>query len=314
MAYATLRPGLVRIGKTEREDAEARSRAVEAATARFEPAIKKGLLQAFALLSTDIASARFLARLAEGDVDGAMETLSVAKAREVLVNTLGDAMFSSIRSGGRVVEALDTIDMTFEAEHFRIVRMAENHTYSLVQNIELDTRAMLRRVIREAVDEGLNPRVAAKGIRPLVGLLDKHATAVTTFHRNLLSTGVKRVKADEAAARYAGRLLKYRTEMIARTEMMWSANTTQVEYWRQLQHAGWIGTEAQMVWATTDDDRLCEQCAPMDGEVVETLYEPFTSSVLGLPGEELRPRPQGDVLIDHPPLHPMCRCILVLKR
>jgi hypothetical protein len=131
------------------------------------------------------------------------------------------------------------------------------------------------------------------------------------MRETFLGRGVPRDKVERLVAKRAQKLLTYRTEMIARTEMVWSAQTSQFEYWQRLMNAGLIPPTSKRIWVVNDDDRLCEQCAPMDGAVV-AFHDNFQSSQLGLPGEPLRDRPGGVVESDYPPLHPMCRCFTSL--
>ena len=67
-----------------------------------------------------------------------------------------------------------------------------------------------------------------------------------------------------------------------------------------------------MVWVATQDDITCPFCRAMDGTIVP-IDEPFWHD-----GDTFEVT-AGDVVrslafpfdIDHPPLHPFCRCAIV---
>ena len=71
-----------------------------------------------------------------------------------------------------------------------------------------------------------------------------------------------------------------RASLIARTETMRANVSTSVDRFKQL------GVQ-KVEWLVADDDRLCDECSDLDGEVFD--------------------------IDDHPdcPLHPQCRCVLI---
>ncbi len=309
--YATLRTGNPRITKQGRREAENASRRIRDSARDFEDATESALLRIFSLLSAAVGSAAFGLAIANGDADAAAETLAVAEARTRLVDYFSDAYLDVITRAGETAADLSDFDLPYAANRISTVQTALNRSGRLITEIVEETRTAIRSVIAEAIARGDNPRVAARAVRPLIGLTSRHAAAVERFRARMITAGIDRAKADARAARYAARLLTYRTENIARTEMLWSTNTGQYDYWRQLADAGLIDRQTvEVVWVTSNDDRLCPQCAPLDGEVVG-FEEPFRSDVLGRPGEPLRPRPTPVVTL-RPPLHPSCRCTLSL--
>lgn len=89
-----------------------------------------------------------------------------------------------------------------------------------------------------------------------------------------------------------------RAEMMSRTMCVWGVNEgAQAMYKRE-------GVEAKE-WLVTEDDVTCEECSAMDGETVgidDAFGEQETDDTVG--GDDA-------LLIEHPPLHPNCRCCLV---
>ena len=92
-----------------------------------------------------------------------------------------------------------------------------------------------------------------------------------------------------------------RSKVIARTETIWAFNEGAVQGWQQ------SGVVEAKQWSVAQDDRLCPLCAPMEGKIVPLeghFYELGEFDVTGGIQFEYEN-------IDHPPLHPQCRCSLI---
>ena len=99
--------------------------------------------------------------------------------------------------------------------------------------------------------------------------------------------------AQKQADAYAQRLLKYRSETIARTEIARAVGEGQTAMWKQMVADGYLPVDAKRVWVTALDERTCEICEPMNG--VETdIFGSWNT-------------PNG--FVSHPQAtHPNCRC------
>lgn len=87
-----------------------------------------------------------------------------------------------------------------------------------------------------------------------------------------------------------------RAELIARTETATAANEGLMALWDQAVTNGYLKPTSKKEWIVTPDDKLCPICEPLDGEQVG-LDEEFD-----VDGE----------LMDGPPAHPNCRCVVAL--
>jgi len=101
-----------------------------------------------------------------------------------------------------------------------------------------------------------------------------------------------------------GDMEKYRSERIARSEVIRASNFGAKEAYRQ------SGVVEELEWLTTDDEMTCEFCAPLNGEIIK-LNENFFDR-----GDKYRGSEGGLMDIDyesvqHPPLHPNCRCTII---
>jgi SPP1 gp7 family putative phage head morphogenesis protein len=178
---------------------------------------------------------------------------------------------------------------SFDRTNAEAVRWARSRSAQLVTEVTTETRAGIREVIANAFTEGLAPRESARLVRDLVGLTKRDAKAVAHLRAQLTERGVLPAAIEKKAGQYAAKLHRARAEMIARTETMASATAGQAELWRQAEEDGLLSGDELREWIVTDDDRLCELCASMDGEQVGK-GELFSAGV------------------DMPPAHPGCRC------
>lgn len=83
---------------------------------------------------------------------------------------------------------------------------------------------------------------------------------------------------------------KNQTKNIARTETLRASNAGQLDAYKQ------SGVVESKQWYTARDERVCPECAALDGEIRTLSGDFFKSDFLG-----------GD----QPPLHPRCRCVML---
>lgn len=96
------------------------------------------------------------------------------------------------------------------------------HSAELVTEIMADTRLSINRLNRVAVLSGRSSQALARDIRPLIGLHSRQITALGNYRTKLEAAGMAPAKIDKLVAKKAQKALKYRSEMIARTETSFS--------------------------------------------------------------------------------------------
>jgi SPP1 gp7 family putative phage head morphogenesis protein len=102
-----------------------------------------------------------------------------------------------------------------------------------------------------------------------------------------------RRNAQSRASAYADQLQSKRAVMIARTEIQIAQNQGRYEGWKQASEAGFVDPSAMKMWVTALDERTCEICAPLNGEIV--------------PWKGL-----FSIGLEAPIVHPNCRCTMVI--
>jgi len=192
--------------------------------------------------------------------------------------------------------------MSFNKTNPNSLAFAQRRAGELVTSIDAISRNSIRQAIIDAFNEQLDYRATARRIKNVVGLHPQWAKAVTTYEKRefdrLVRSGIKeataRIRATERATRYADSLKSKRATMIARTEIQIAQNEGRQEGWNQAAEQGYVDVEAQKMWVIAEDERTCDICVELDGEIVP-WNETFSS------GHETPGR-----------VHPNCRCTMVI--
>jgi SPP1 gp7 family putative phage head morphogenesis protein len=193
-------------------------------------------------------------------------------------------------------------NMSFNKTNPNSLAFARRRAGELITSIDAMTRNSVRKAIIDAFNEGLDYRATARRIKNVVGLHPRWADAVTNFEKNeyarLVKGGMKeanaRAKAIERSTRYSESLKSKRATMIARTEIQIAQNEGRQEGWNQAAEQGYVDAESQKMWIIAQDERTCDICSELDGEIVP-WNETFSS------GHETPGR-----------VHPNCRCTMVI--
>lgn len=209
--------------------------------------------------------------------------------------------FTQVPNWARPVPQKVDFTMSFNKTNPNSLAFAANRAGQLIQSIDELTRIAVRKIITDAFNEQIDVRATAKRIQNVVGLHPKWADAVVKFEKaemaRLMKLGQKettaRRNAQARASDYADQLKSKRATMIARTEIQIAQNEGRYEGWKQADKAGFVDPTAMKMWVTALDERTCEICAPLDGEIV-----PWNGLF--------------SVGLEKPIVHPNCRCTMVI--
>lgn len=188
------------------------------------------------------------------------------------------------------------VQAVFEEGHPRASRWAAANAAERVVEVTAQTRLAIRAAIVRGFEEGIPPRVLARDLRNIVGLNSRLAVAVVKRRSDLIAAGLSAERVTRLVDRYAARLLRFRTENIARTETIRASVEGQLETWEQNREKRIVSRRLVKEWIVTPDDRLCPICAPL-ANIQADVDGLFNTSV---------GRRRG------PPAHPMCRCAVGL--
>lgn len=145
----------------------------------------------------------------------------------------------------------------------------KKRTYRFSKEITQETNAILGRALKQGVAEG-------EGIPALRKRVEK----------------------------VFGEMESYRSERIARSEVIRASNFAATEAYEQ------SGVVEGLEWLVASDDRLCPYCEPLDGKSVK-LGDSFFDKGDTYTGSDGTEGTVDYEIINHPPLHVNCRCTVV---
>lgn len=198
------------------------------------------------------------------------------------------------------------IGMSFDDSDPRAVSWARLRSGRLIAQITDEQVELIRRIVSNAIANGVTVPQAAKQIEQVVGLHDRWQRAVDNRYQNdvrrLMRDGLSQERAvnmaEKNAAKYRQKLIRTRARNIARTEVMASQNYGTYLGWLEAGEKGLVNLSiTKKEWVAGPSGwkgiSVCEQCAPYDGMKV-----PMTAAF-----------PNGLLT---PPAHPNCRCRMIL--
>jgi hypothetical protein len=252
---------------------------------RFEPKLRGALTEAFAALRGSVPEAAVEEAILRGGVGGVMRLLDGANGA---FGGVRDRLEEAALAGGRAwIAAVPAGAVLDPAFRFSIVNpdtaaFVRDYSLNLIRAVTEDTREAVRRGLQADVASGLNPRDTARAFRGNLGLTPKQEQAVRNYERALLQADpgalrrklrdkrsdaavrrsakayrpLPRAQIDRLVERYRQRLLKYRSEVIARTESLRAATVGQRAAVRQAAAQNAVDTaRLRRFWVKTNDAR-----------------------------------------------------------
>ena len=298
------------------------------------PEFRRAFLKAVMASKADIPIGKMTAALNGGDFEVAFRLAVDAWEKNAgpWRNDTSRQLRDVLEKAGQAAEQFlpRSITASFDVTNPEAVRWAGERSTTLLDQVTVDTKRAIRRIIARSFREGIPVQQIARDLREVVGLTERQAESIVRYRSQILGlaarktaggdlqdaikkqAGRQRIPArrgltaqriETLVDRYRQRLLRERAETIARTETMEASNQGQLQLWKQAVNSGLI-TESQTKrkFIVTPDDRLCDICAPMRGQI-RGLNEPFVS-------------PKNGAQRTVPPIHPRCRCAvgLVIQR
>jgi len=265
-----------------------------------EPSLKQIILAVF----DDVARA-----VSPGELRTATKSRRLADAFAKTKSREIEGLFTTHFSRIRDMVVRQSIPTAYNAGPQRMLSVvdsaaqyAERFSATHITGVTLETEEAIRQTIAYGMRHGKPINAIAKDLQAQVGLTARHQQAVVNFRDMLLREGkIPRGQVETSSTAYAQRLKAHRAQMIARTEVMNALNLGRLTVWSAAIADGSLPAGARKLWVTADDERTCPACAPMHGESVP-FDEPFSV-----------PNPRGGVyILQAPPPHPQCRCIVDL--
>lgn len=199
-----------------------------------------------------------------------------------------------------------SVAMSFDKSDPRAIAWARLRAGKMIAQIQDEQLLAIRRIISNAIAEGVTVPQAAKQIEQVIGLHDRWQRAVdNSYERDIqryINEGVKPTRAatmaQQNAVKYRQKLIRTRARNIARTEVMAAQNQGTLLSWMQAGEKGLINLSlTKKEWMAGPSGwkgiSVCDLCSPLSGQQVP-VTAPFDNGLLA------------------PPAHPSCRCRMIL--
>lgn len=226
--------------------------------------------------------------------------------------------------------ALGVVGISFDPTHPRAAELIRNRTLELVTEMTSEQEAAIQQALSRAFISGAGIRDASRAFRDAIGLTSGQESAVENYRR-LLATGnsesldraLRDRRYDRTVARsvatdtplsapeinrmvdaYRRKTLKYRSEVIGRTESVRTLSEASLESARQAQEqAGIADSRIVRVWHSTKDKRTRDAHRAMDGQRrgVNEKFIDGDGYALMFPGDPQAPAKTSI----------QCRCVVV---
>jgi hypothetical protein len=190
-----------------------------------------------------------------------------------------------------------SVTIRFDVTDPRSVDYIRQHSGDLIKEWGSSSKQAVRVILDKGFNNGRTPYQMARQIRESgIGLLDRQATAMENYRRRLendTAADLTDTQIQGRVDRYASKLLRERSEMIARTETNSALSEGRAQQWAQAMEAGLLDPGQKKEWVAGMNEATCEICQGLDGEQ-RLLTEPYSTGVM------------------RPPQHPRCTCSDVL--
>lgn len=190
----------------------------------------------------------------------------------------------------------------FDPMQQEVVDWTNTRAAMFVTSVTREQVAGIREVVKRASQlNDMNVDELSRAIRPMVGLDYRQSIANMNYYTKMIENGVKHRTALEKSIKYSARQNRYRAYRIARTELAFAYNQGSYYGTKQAQAQGLLG-KVEKVVCTSDDERVCDICGPMDGMSIPLDDDFDFKTKLIEPG-----------IKKTPPFHVHCRCTVLYR-
>lgn len=299
--------------------------------------IKQAFLDAVNALGDQIDVERLIRLLNQGRVDQAIaivDAQTLAQGWAPVASAISTSALLAGQSAARAANEFGTITFSFGPTNPQTIEYLRSYELSRLRGLTQDALESVRRVIADGIRAGRNPIDIAREVREFIGLVPSQTQAVLNYRgylENLDSAALNRAlrdarfdptieaaitsgkpltqeQVDRMVARYTARYLKYRSEVIARTEAIRAVSIGNHQLWKQTVADGKVrADQITRTWIYTHDSKVrdAHRLIPSMNPQGVGLDQPF-DSILGpimFPGD-----PAADIANTA-----NCRCTVFTK-
>lgn len=300
---------------------------LERLLARMEPRFRVGFMAIVRAIQVNTNLEDLVFLLESGQVDAALATIAKQAGKLSVIWNEGFTLAATETS--EFLNGIGEIIIDYDQTNFSAVRTMQGNRLRLVREFSEQQRIATREALIDGIRRGANPIEQARAFRDSIGLAPSQQRAVNNYRRALESgntsslsrqlrdrrfdgtvrraaregrpLSVKQI--DKMTGRYQERMLRYRSEVIARTESLRSVHEGNKEMFDQAIQAGELDpNQVIQIWNTASDPKVRDTHKTMHGQQ-RMINMPFVSgdgSRIRFPGDPSAP---ADETIQ-------CRCAL----
>lgn len=247
------------------------------------------------------------ALILEGYVDEVTARLWQQDYADLVKNRMPQIWNGAMIAGSQSQPLLTSLpNFTFNLQTPGVIRWIQSRGAEMVTVSTQRQKDAIALLLEDKMRNSHTVDELARLIRPCVGLYRQQAAAVSNFYDHMVKTLTEQhprtkperiqLKALDKATKYAERLHRQRAVTIAQTEMAFAYNYGADEGIRQAQADFLIG-RCEKIWSTSGDDRVCPDCAALDGQRIGMEDTFFSGNRVVYDENGL-----------YPPRHPRCAC------
>ncbi len=304
---------------------------IEQLLAAAEPALANAFARMIAAIKSKLTLEGIADAIGKGRWEAALD--EALKAAPIIGEAYQDAFIAAARDTATFLgRSLGEVQLVFDRVNYSAVNAMQRNMLRLVQGFSASQRDLVRGIILDGIQRGVNPREIAKLFRDSIGLTPFQERAVRNYQRALQDldpAALQRMlrdkrfdrtiqaaldanrplspdQIDKMVSRYRAKMLSMRAETIARTEALRSTHEGVKEMYDQAIARGELSPDSlSQEWNTAADERVRTSHAPMNGQT-----RPYGVPFLSGAGNELKY--PGDP--DAPPEEVInCRCSVGMR-
>lgn len=308
----------------------------------MEPKIAEAFRSAMEELRNLIPEAELTRLIESGEIQQIMAQFNDASIQNI-TQELSASISEAVLAGAQLTASLQprvigqngiNVIFQFNPTNPLISDYAIENATLRIREISEDIRHVIREVVRRETIAGVNPRTVARAIRQSIGLTAKQEAAVMNFRRMLEEldptvleralrdkrfdrailrairnqTSMSKTQINQMVARYRQRFIKFRSEVIARTEAIGSVQGGHHRLYQSYINSGQISeSQIKRFWHFTRDSRTRDEHKLIPGMNLKGVEqnEPFKTPLgpLMFPGD---PSGTADNIIQ-------CRCAVFTR-
>lgn len=264
---------------------------VDKADIRFRSALINAVLAA----RDEFTLAALVRLLEDGNIQEAIERVAMTGAIRMADEYAAVYTLTGRDTAEALQDMLEVI-VSFDQVNDRAVFHMQQERLRYIREFTSAQRNATRTALIDGIERGLNPRDQARNFRSSIGLTKRQQEAVINYRRLLtegssealdrrlhdrrfLPKGSKarreflsgekpltKAQIDKMVGRYSDRYVKYRAEVIGRTEALRAVHSGNMEMYQQAIDAGQVSVnQLERTWVTARDGRVRDTHSALGG-------------------------------------------------